>query len=238
MSGSFWEELRQRLPDAEKLGEVWVSPRDKEYLPYIDAIKKAQPTAVFVCLGTTGMIPFTRQAKSAGLFEKARVFLSGLADPVFPFVLEDEMPTVNAYGSGEFLWYWPQTKEVKQFVSQYNEAARRELGKKILPPGFTAFDGYTAAKFITEAILKAASTDTEAVVNALEGLVVQTPTGSITMRACDHQAAGKINWGRIRVIKGLPLPGLLAPQYLSLAEFLPSCEDVMAVRRKAEERDR
>lgn len=231
MCKAFWEELKQRLPRAKKVGEVLVSPRQKDYSSYIQAIKEAKPTAVFVGLGTTGMIPFAKQAKTAGLFDHTRVFLSGMADPVFPFVLKQDMPTKNAFGSGEFLWYWPKNKKVRGFVAEYDKVARKELGDKVLPPGFTAYDGYTTAKFLTEAIIKAGSVDNESVIDALEGLIIDTPTGAIEMRACDHQAAGKINWGEIRVLKGLTVPGLEAPHYLPLDVFLPTCEEVMRLRQ-------
>ncbi|PKP85261.1 MAG: ABC transporter substrate-binding protein, partial [Alphaproteobacteria bacterium HGW-Alphaproteobacteria-2] len=46
-------------------------------------------------------------------------------------------------------------------------------------------------------IEKAGSTDTEAVIAALEGLTIQTPIGAQTMRASDHQANRGQVWGEM-----------------------------------------
>ncbi|MCH9674403.1 MAG: ABC transporter substrate-binding protein, partial [Gammaproteobacteria bacterium] len=47
---------------------------------------------------------------------------------------------------------------------------------------------YTGMKFLEAAIHKAQSTDTDAVISALEGLTISTPVGPRTINAADHQA--------------------------------------------------
>ena len=232
---SFWKELKKRNPKAEKVGDVRVDLKVKDYSPYITEIKEKKPTATFVGLGLKGMVIFTKQAQAMGLFGKVRVFLNGLGDPIFPAVLKKDMPTHNAFGSAGFLWYWPKTKAVKDFVVKFNQVMRKDTGKeKVLPPGFVAFGGYVAARFLIEAMTKAGSTDTEKVVEALEGLSINTAVGKITMRACDHQAASPINWGKLQKIKSLPMPGLFMPQLVRTEEFYPTCAEVLHMRAQVD----
>lgn len=57
-----------------------------------------------------------------------------------------------------------------------------------MPPDFFHCGGFTAAVFVAEAIKKAGSTDTEKLIEAMEGLEWMTPKGKMVMRKEDHQA--------------------------------------------------
>jgi branched-chain amino acid transport system substrate-binding protein len=56
------------------------------------------------------------------------------------------------------------------------------------PPDFFHCGGFAAAVFVANAIEKAGSTDTEALIAAMEGLEWMTPKGKMIMRKEDHQA--------------------------------------------------
>ena len=59
---------------------------------------------------------------------------------------------------------------------------------KGMPPDFFHCGGFAAAIFVAKAIEKAGSTDTEALIAAMEGLEWMTPKGKMIMRKEDHQA--------------------------------------------------
>lgn len=59
---------------------------------------------------------------------------------------------------------------------------------KGMPPDFFNAGGFAAAIFVATAIDKAGSTDTEALIAAMEGLEWMTPKGKMMMRKQDHQA--------------------------------------------------
>ena len=52
-------------------------------------------------------------------------------------------------------------------------------------------------RFLTEAIKKANSVDTDKVAKALLGLTIDTPIGKQTMRGKDHQANRGQFWGKM-----------------------------------------
>ncbi len=56
------------------------------------------------------------------------------------------------------------------------------------PPDFFTAGGMAAGIAAVEAIKKAGSTDTEALIEAMEGMSWETPKGTMTFRPEDHQA--------------------------------------------------
>ena len=56
------------------------------------------------------------------------------------------------------------------------------------PPDFFTAGGMAAAIAVVKAIEKAGSTDTEALIAAMEGMSLETPKGTMTFRPEDHQA--------------------------------------------------
>ncbi len=223
----FWKALKESNPKAEKIGELRPKLQEADYRPIIRQIMDSKPSAIFVAFGGSGgRLGFLQQAKELGLFEEIRVFMNFLADPALPNLVKDAMPTTNAFGSAAYLPYYPASPENAEFVSQY-----RALNKTGEVPGYAAFSGFCAAKFITESLLKAQSAENDKVVKALEGLTINTPVGSITMRACDHQALAPVIWGRLGKGADSKTPVIEFPQVVTGETVAPTCEEVLATRR-------
>ncbi|PWR04102.1 ABC transporter permease [Meridianimarinicoccus roseus] len=67
------------------------------------------------------------------------------------------------------------------------------------PPDFFTAGGMAAGIAVVEALRKAGSTDTEALIAAMEGMEWQTPKGTMRFRPEDHQALQSMYHFRIRV---------------------------------------
>jgi branched-chain amino acid transport system substrate-binding protein len=67
------------------------------------------------------------------------------------------------------------------------------------PPDFFTAGGMAAGMAAVEAIKKAGSTDTEALISAMEGMEWMTPKGMMKFRAEDHQALQSMYHFKIRV---------------------------------------
>lgn len=67
------------------------------------------------------------------------------------------------------------------------------------PPDFFTAGGMSAGIAIVDAIKKAGSTDTEALIAAMEGMEFQTPKGKMIFRKEDHQALQSMYHFKIRV---------------------------------------
>lgn len=67
------------------------------------------------------------------------------------------------------------------------------------PPDFFTAGGMAAGIAIVEAIKKAGSTDTEALIKTMEGMEFETPKGKMVFRAEDHQALQSMYHFKIKV---------------------------------------
>lgn len=77
---------------------------------------------------------------------------------------------------------------VKTHMERYNE-----------PPDFFTAGGMAAGIAIVDAIKKAGSTDTEALIKAMEGMKWETPKGEMIFRKEDHQALQSMYHFKIKV---------------------------------------
>jgi branched-chain amino acid transport system substrate-binding protein len=229
---NFWEELAKLQPDVAKVGEAWVPLGTPDYTSNLQEIVAKNPSAVFVAFGASGMARFMSQAVKAGLLEKTRFFLNVMADPAVNAQLSDTPVGENAIGSTSYLWYYPSTPQNKEFVRLHKEFMKKRGVTDPIPPGTTFFSGYCSARFLTEAIKKVGTVDTEKVIGALEGMTIDTPIGPITMRACDHQATAPVYWGRMErgELRGLPI--ILSPQGVRAEDLLPPCEEIDRLRKQ------
>jgi branched-chain amino acid transport system substrate-binding protein len=128
-------------------------------------------------------------------------------------------------GTMDYHFYYPDTPANQAFVKAFQDAYGA-------PPGFPAFHAYITAHFIAEAFKKAGSIDKEKLINALEGMVINSPGGKIEMRACDHQAVLPMYLG---VTKKVPqYDFLISGGIVTLTgkDVMPSCEEIMKARAK------
>jgi branched-chain amino acid transport system substrate-binding protein len=230
IADNFWKGLSKNKPDVEKIGEAWPKLQETDYTPYLTALAAKKPEAVYIAFGASGLIALMKQAKLFGLTEKFPVFVFGLADSVFPKFLGESMPA-DVYGGSNYLWYYPDTPENKEFVKQCAAYTGKDGKPDEHPSGIGFFAGYCCAKFIIGAIQKADGTDTEKVVKALEGLSIDTPIGKIKMRECDHQAETPGFWGKLVKRDGFPFPVIKDVVETPADKIMPSCEDIMKARK-------
>lgn len=71
------------------------------------------------------------------------------------------------------------------------------------PPDFFTAGGMAAGIAVVEALKKAGSTDTEALITAMEGMEWQTPKGLMRFRKEDHQALQSMYHFRTKVVEGV-----------------------------------
>jgi branched-chain amino acid transport system substrate-binding protein len=129
-------------------------------------------------------------------------------------------------GTIQYLFYYPETPENKAFVQAFEKAYGN-------PPGFPAFNAYITAQLIAEAYKKAGKIDKEKFIDAIEGLKVKGPTGSmVEMRACDHQAVYPMYFGTTK--KHPQQDFVIATDILTLSgnEVMPTCDEVLKTRKK------
>ncbi len=180
---TMWELFKSKTkelnPKAEFIGEQWPKLATPDYTPFINAILQAKPDAVFCTLWGGDLVAFFKQAAPYGLFKKMKWIIATGADVSLVRALGKEMPT-GIVADQRYYFHWPNSKRNQEFVKAYL-AANKEY------PSAWALQGYDGVYFLAEAVKKAGSLDKEKVVDALEGLTIDSPRGKATLRKEDHQ---------------------------------------------------
>jgi len=223
----------KRVPDAKVINQTWFPLGSKDYTAYITAILAAKPDLIYSPIYGGDAIVFFKQAQPYGLLEKVHFVAEcvPLMECVTNLRKGDAGVPIGVFGdSVNPFWAMPEDSEaVRYSLAVYNRCG--------VYPGLMASNAWVYMAFMKAAIEKAGSTDVEKVVDALEGLTVSTPWGSIHMRKCDHQPmypvyTGIIGWDPTGK---WPMP-ILLPKTLKRWDDYPamyhSCEEIMTIRAR------
>jgi branched-chain amino acid transport system substrate-binding protein len=220
-----WRYLKALKPNVEKIGETWWKTGEPDLIPYFTSVMAAKPDAFIVCGGGATMANSLKACKTTGIHEKIAVYMHTATDHAVLKPLGLEAAPEGVMGTMDYHFYYPETSANKAFVKAFQDVNGS-------PPGFPAFHAYITAHFIAEAFKKAGAIDKEKFVNALEGMKINSPGGTIEMRACDHQAVLPMYLG---VTKKVPQYNFLISSNivtLTAKDVMPSCEEIMKARGK------
>lgn len=214
LNEAFVPHIKKLRPDVEIVGQIWTKIVEKDYTPFITQLLQAKPEIVFGAVWGGPFPTFAKQAKPFGFFEKVVYVGAGeVGSPEVGITTGEDMPegiAVDAYDQ----FYHPETPAHRQ----YTEALRKRTGEKY-PPSW-AITGYVAVHFLAEAVRKAGTTDTDAVIKALEGLTIETPIGSQTIRAKDHRANRGQFWGITKNVAEYPFKIMQPVRYIRADEIM------------------
>jgi branched-chain amino acid transport system substrate-binding protein len=187
--------------------------------PVVQAMIDAKPDAIFSSLFAADLAKFVREGELRGLFKDRPVFDLLGGEPEYLDPLKDEAPA-GWYVTG-YPWYAIDTPAHKRFLdayrAKYNDYPRQ--GSVV---------GYSVVNSAAAAIRKANSTDNARLIVAMQGLVVETPFGTIRYRAIDHQSTMGAYVGRLAVKDGKGV--MVDAKYADGADYLPSDDWVRAHR--------
>lgn len=213
---AFSEHMKKIRPQAEIVAQEWPKSGTSDYTPYIAKIMSAGCDGVFSGVWG-GLFPaFAKQASSFGFFNNIKYVTAGeVGAPEVAEKMGKDMPTgiwANTYDA----FYYPDTDAHNLYVDELKAYSGKEF------PASWPSTGYIAAQWLIEGITAAKSTEPKAVIAALEGMRIETPIGSQTMRASDHQANRGQFWGKISPsnIPGYDATVLEPVEYFSADELM------------------
>lgn len=219
---AFKEVLKARVPDVEFVGEQWPALFKIDAAAEVQALEALKPEGIYNVTFGSDLAKFVREGSLRELFEGRTVLGLLTGEPEYLDPLGAEAP-VGWIVTG-YPWYDiddpAHTAFVKAYQAKYDDYPR--VGSLV---------GYNAMLSIAAAIAKAGSTDTEAMVEAFEGLDVDTPIGPINFRALDHQSTMGAYVGITAIKDG---KGVMVDwSYRHGADYLPP-DDVVRKLRPAE----
>jgi branched-chain amino acid transport system substrate-binding protein len=211
--------LSAKRPDIEWVGEQWPPQGKIDAGAVVEAIAKTEPEAILNVTFGADLVKLVREGGTRGLFKDRAVvsFLTG--EPEYLDPLKDETP--EGWIVTGYPWNNVSIPEhaafLKAYQAKYNDYPR--LGSIV---------GYSTLKAAAAILAKANSTDSEKLVEAAEGVEVETPFGRIVFRRGDHQSTLGAFVGKTALKDGKGV--MVDVSYRDGAKYLPSEEEAKAVR--------
>ena len=182
---SFVEHIKRLKPGVEIVDQQWPKLGEQDYNPFINAQMAKKPEAVVSSIWGGFFVTFSKQAKALGYFDAIKYNFIGLGEAGSPETTKSmgaDYP-VGIWGNSYDAFYWEDNPGPhKDYTARLSKYLKDEY------PSSWAIQGYIGMAFLTEAIKKAGSTDSDKVAKALLGLTIDTPIGKQTIREKDHQA--------------------------------------------------
>ncbi len=211
--------LSEKRPDIQWVGEQWPPQGKIDAGAVVEAIAKTEPEAILNVTFGPDLVKLVREGNTRGLFKDRSVvsFLTG--EPEYLDPLKDETP--EGWVVTGYPWNAVSIPEhaafLKAYQAKYNDYPR--LGSVV---------GYSTMKSAAAILAKADSTDSEKLVDAAEGIQVDTPFGKVAFRKADHQSTLGAFIGRTALKDGKGV--MVDVSYRDGAKYLPSEEEVKALR--------
>jgi len=174
-----WNNLKKLKPEVKLLGQSWWKVGEPDFTPYITAILSAKPDAVIIATGGRDCVPFLKAAHTTG-FNKRMPFYMHTATELSTLKALGLNAPEGVIGTSNYHFFYPDTPKNKSFVKEFKSVYGRV-------PKVGALYGYIAANFIIKGYEKAGKVNTEKLIDAIEGMTVDSPLGNLTLRAYDHQ---------------------------------------------------
>ena len=216
---AFQRVLTELRPDVEFVGSQWPALFKIDAGAEVEALKRLEPDAIYNVTFGGDLAKFVREGRLRGLFEGRLMVGLLTGEPEYIDPLKDEAP--EGWLVTGYPWYDIETSAHKAFVDAYQQRWDDY-------PRIGSVVGYNTMLAIKAMLERAGSTDTEKMVDAMEGLSYESPTGSITFRAIDHQSTmgAYVGWTKLRDGKGV----MVDWKYLDGADYLPSDDEVRKLR--------
>lgn len=219
-----WRYIKAMKPEAQLLGQTWWKVGEADLGPYIAPIVQAKPDCLIMGTGGTGNLNFMKLAKAMDLPKQMAIDLHTSIELSNLQPLGKEAPE-GMYGTVNYLYYYPETPENKAFVNEFQKLYGRL-------PKVGALYGYALGQLVVKAFQKAGAVDREKFIDAMEGLIVDSPVGKLEMRKCDHQLMLPMFFGVTK--KSPEFDYLVAGDLVTISgkDYLPECDEIMKVRKK------
>ncbi len=216
---AFRKVLTRLRPDVEFVAEQWPGLFKIDAGAEVQALSAASPEAIYNVTFGSDLAKFVREGKLRGLFEGRLVVGLLTGEPEYLDPLKGEAP--EGWLVTGYPWYDIDTPEHDAFLSAYR-------AKHDDYPRIGSIVGYNTMLTVAALIARAGSTDTEAMVDALEGLTLDAPTGPITFRELDHQSTmgAYVGWTKLEDGRGR----MVDWTYQDGADHFPPDDEVRAMR--------
>jgi len=186
----FLEYLKRFYPEMEMVGEAWPKLFQADYTENVTKILQARPDALYSALWAGDLVSFVDQSSIYNLFAQTNLFAINMADYTTLTAIKN-LPA-GIHSSTRYLKIFPTGADNAAWADTYK-------GKYGDYPTNWSWENSLAMQFLTTAMMKTKSTDTNKLADAIRGMTVKSPfgaNGTVTMRADDQTTINyAIGWG-------------------------------------------
>jgi branched-chain amino acid transport system substrate-binding protein len=208
-------------PNAKFAVEAWPKLGAPDFTPYITQLLAASPEIVYSGLWGADLVAFIKQAKPYGFFEKTQFMTILVVDDLR--AMGQEMPE-GIIGQMRAPFFAIDNPRMNEFVRKFREKTNEY-------PTDWAVQGYEGVDILIRGIAKAGSTDSEAIVKAIEGITYDGLRGTIRFRKEDHQGTVPSFIGRTAKSDKYPFLIIKDVQVIPAEKMWPSLEEIAASRK-------
>lgn len=168
--------IKMIAPDTQIVGKEFHKVFNKDFAPYISKIQASGADYIISGNWGTDMTQLIVQSRNLGLkIPIGCCFLDD--DAVMAVARESAMGCIQA----NMYLLGVDTPKARAFEDTFYKSSGGKW------PSFVIMEAYIGTKMYFEAVKKAGTFETEAVIKAFEGLTWEGPVGTLTMRKEDHQ---------------------------------------------------
>ena len=216
---AFKKVLQSRRPDVQFVAEQWPALGKINAGSEIQALSIAKPEAIYNVTFAGDLAKFVREGKLRGFFKDIFVVSLLTGEPEYLDPLKDEAP--QGWLVTGYPWYDIKTPAHLEFLRAYQKRFNDY-------PRMGSVVGYNVLTAVAHLLKTADSTETEKMVNAMEGLRLSSPVGPITFRKIDHQSTMGAFVGRTALKEGKGI--MIDWKYAPGKDYLPSDAEVRKMR--------
>jgi len=216
---SFKKILKAKNPDVQFVAEQWPALFKINAGAEIQALADAKPEAVYNVTFGGDLAKFVREGKLRGFFKNVSMVSLLSGEPEYLDPLKAEAP--EGWLVTGYPWYDIKTPAHTQFVAAYQKKFNDY-------PRTGSVVGYNVMYSVYHLLKKAGTTDTEKMVDAMEGLSFDSIVGPIMYRKIDHQSTmgAYVGYTALKDGKGI----MVEWKYADGKDYLPSNAEVMQLR--------
>lgn len=216
---SFKKVLKSKRPDVQFVADQWPALFKINAGAEIQALADAKPEAVYNVTFGSDLAKFVREGELRGFFKN--VFMVSLlsGEPEYLDPLKGEAP--KGWLVTGYPWYDIKTLVHAKFVAAYQKKFNDY-------PRTGSVVGYNVMYSVYHLLKKAGTTDTEKMVDAMEGLTFRSIVGPVSYRKIDHQSTmgAYVGYTALKQGKGI----MVNWKYADGKDYLPSDAEVMKLR--------
>jgi len=216
---SFKKVLKAKNPDVEFVAEQWPALFKINAGAEIQALAAAKPEAIYNVTFASDVAKFVREGKLRGFFDNVKVVSLLTGEPEYLDPLKNEAP--EGWLVTGYPWYDIKTPAHTKFLEAYQKKFNDY-------PRTGSVVGYNVMYSVFHLLKKAGTTDTEKMVDAMEGLTFDSVVGPIQYREIDHQSTmgAYVGYTALKDDKGI----MVNWKYADGKDYLPSDAEVMKLR--------